>query len=78
MDEFDIVKKVFLLAVLTKEENETLTEVTKSLVNAGMFELDEGLAILQELKNDHFIVGDELSLKGMAIAQAAKQEFTLV
>jgi len=78
MEEVDIVKRVFLLAILTKEEDETLTEVTKSLVNTGMFELEEGARILQELKNDHYIVDEQLSFKGIAIAQAAKQEFTLV
>jgi polyhydroxyalkanoate synthesis regulator phasin len=77
MDEEDIVKKVFLLAILTRESGDTLEEVTKVLVNTGMFDLQEGRRILQELKNDEYIVGDELSFKGIAIAQAAQEEFRL-
>ncbi len=77
MGEIDIVKRVFLLAILTKEGEETLVEVTKSLVNTGMFELDEGLRVLQELKNEHYIVNEQLSIKGMATAKAAEAEFKL-
>ncbi len=77
MNEEDIVKRVFLLAVLTRESGETLEEVTKALVNTGMFDLQEGRQILQELKYDGYIVSDELSFKGIAIAQAAQEEFRL-
>ncbi|SFV53740.1 hypothetical protein MNB_SV-6-60 [hydrothermal vent metagenome] len=77
MNEPDINKRVFLLAILKKESDETLDDVTKSLVNAGMFELKEGREILQELKDAQYIVNDQLTIKGIAIAKEAEAEFTL-
>lgn len=77
MYEEDINKRVFLLAILKKEPNEPLLEVTKSLVNAGMFELKEGKQILKELKKAQYITNDQLTLKGITIAKAAEAEFKL-
>jgi len=77
MNEPDINKRVFLLAILKKESDETLDDVTKSLVNAGMFELKEGRELLQELKDIQYIANDQLTIKGIAIAKEAEAEFTL-
>ncbi len=77
MNEPDINKRVFLLAILKKESDETLDDVTKSLVNAGMFELKAGKKLLQELRDMQYIVNDQLTIKGIAIAKEAEAEFTL-
>jgi len=77
MNEPDINKRVFLLAILKKESDETLDDVTKSLVNAGMFDIKEGKKLLQKLKDMQYISNEQLTIKGIAIAKEAEAEFTL-
>lgn len=77
MNEADIIKRVFLLGILKKESGETLDEVTKTLVNTGMFKTKEAKRVLKELKDDKYIVNEELSIKGIAIAKEAESEFKL-
>lgn len=77
MNEEDINKRVFLLAILKKEPNETLIDITESLVNTGMFDLKEGEKILEELKEAQYIVNDQLTIKGIAVATEAEAEFKL-
>jgi len=72
-----MIKRVFLLAILKKESDETLDEVTKALVNTGMFKIKEAKRVLKELKYDKYIVDEELSIKGMAIAKETEAEFKL-
>lgn len=77
MNEEDINKRVFLLAIFKKESDETLNEVTISLVNAGMFDLRGGKQILKELREAQYIVSDQLTIKGIAVATEAEAEFKL-
>ena len=77
MNEEDINKRVFLLAIFKKDPDETLDDVTKSLVNAGMFDLQEGRQVLKELKEAQYLVNDQLSVKGIAVAIEAEAEFKL-
>jgi len=77
MSEDDIVKKVFLLSILKKEEGESLSEVLIGLVNTGMFDKKEGKKVMKELIDEQYIVNEELSMKGMIIAKNAEIEFTL-
>ena len=77
MNEDDIVKKVFLLSILKKEEGESLSEVLIGLVNTGMFDKKEGKKVMKELIDEQYIVNEELSMKGMIIAKNAEIEFTL-
>ena len=77
MNESDMIKRVFLLGILKKEPDETLDEVTKSLVNTGMFEMKEAQQVLKELKEAQYIVNEQLSIKGIAVAQEAEAEFKL-
>ncbi|MEA3418398.1 MAG: hypothetical protein U9Q90_03275 [Campylobacterota bacterium] len=78
MNEADMVKRVFLLAILKREAGETLKDVTESLVNTGMFDLREAKVVLQELKDEQYIVNDQLSIKGIAVAKEAEEEFKLI
>ena len=77
MNEEDINKRVFLLAIFKKDPDETLDDVTKSLVNAGMFDLQEGRETLKELKGAQYIVNEQLTVKGISVAMEAEAEFKL-
>ncbi len=77
MDEEWLVKKVFLLAIMKKEPDETLNETLLALVNTGMFDKKEGKKVLQELREEHYIVDNELSMKGLIVAKEAEMEFKL-
>jgi hypothetical protein len=75
MQKIDIFKKVFLLAIAKREEGESMDETMKSLVNTGMFDINEAKKVLDELRADNYIVGDNLSMTGVVVANQAEQEF---
>jgi len=73
----DIIKKVFLLALLKREEGESMKDTLESLVNTGMFEngMREAKETLKELRESNHIVGDNLSMIGVMVANEAEKEF---
>jgi len=75
MQDMDIFKKVFLLAIAKREEGESMEETMKSLVNTGMFDMSEAQKVLDELRAENYIVGDNLSMTGIVVANQAEQEF---
>lgn len=75
MRELDIIKKVFLLAISKREERETMKETLISLVNTGMFDMAEAKKVLKELREDKYIIGDNLSMTGVIEADKAEKEF---
>jgi len=75
MEELDIIKRVFLLAVAKQEEGETLDETMQSLVATGMFDMREAREVLQELRDAKYIIGDHLSMMGVVVANDAEREF---
>jgi hypothetical protein len=75
MQEIDIFKKVFLLAIAKREDGESMDETMKSLVNTGMFDINEAKKVLDELRANNYIVGDNLSMTGVVVANQAEQEF---
>ena len=75
MNELDIEKRVFLLAIAKREEGESLDDVLDMLVRTGMFDLKEGKKVLQELKDEKYIVGENLSMTGVIEADKAEKEF---
>ena len=77
MAEMDILKRVFLLAISKREEGDTMKDTMESLVNTGMFEsgMKEAKQILEELREANYIVGDNLSMTGIMVANQAEQEF---
>lgn len=77
MEELDIVKRVFLLAVSKREEGETMQETMESLVNTGMLDMKEAKQVLAALRASKHIVDDNLSMTGVMVANAAEQEFKL-
>ncbi|MCH9740940.1 MAG: hypothetical protein K0U38_08895 [Epsilonproteobacteria bacterium] len=75
MEELDIIKRVFLLAVAKREEGESMKDVLETLVNTGMFDLKEGKQVLKELRDSKHIVGENLSMTGAIEADKAEKEF---
>jgi len=75
MEELDIVKRVFLLAVSKREEGESMKDTLITLVNTGMFEMKEAKQVLAELRDAKYIVGDNLSMTGVIEADKAEKEF---
>ena len=77
MEELDIVKRVFLLAIAKREEDETMKETLESLVNTGMFDngMREAEQILESLRASNHVVGDNLSMIGVMVANEAEREF---
>jgi len=75
MEELEIEKRVFLLAVAKREEGETINEVLKMLAETGMFEIKEGREVLKELRDSNYIVGENLSMTGVMEADKAEKEF---
>ncbi|KIM03839.1 MAG: hypothetical protein KU29_10960 [Sulfurovum sp. FS06-10] len=75
MEELDIIKRVFLLAIAKREEGESMQTTIESLVNTGMFDMNEAKQVLEELRASKHIVGDNLSMMGVMVANQAEQEF---
>lgn len=73
----DINEKVLLLAILKKEENESLNDVILKLEDTGLFSLKEGKRLLKKLKNEQYIGDSFLTLKGDVIAKNVEQEFKI-
>ena len=73
----DIEKKVLLLGILKKEQDENLNDVLLRLEVAKVFTLKQGKTYLKELKAEFLIVSNELSFKGLAIAKDVEQEFKI-
>jgi len=75
MNELNIFKKVFLLAVAKREEGESIEITMKSLVNMGMFSMSEAKQVLKELRDEKYIIGDNLSMIGVMVVDRVEQEF---
>jgi len=75
MEELDIVKRVFLLAVSKREEGESMKETLQTLVNTGMFDMKEGKQVLKELRDAQYIVDNNLTMTGVIEADKAEKEF---
>ncbi len=73
----DINEKVLLLAILKKEDEESLNDIVLKLENTGLFSLKEGKKLLKKLKKEEFLSDSFLTLKGIAIAKNVEQEFKI-
>jgi hypothetical protein len=73
----DIELKVLLLAILKKQENETLTDILLSLEASKVFTLKQGKKYLKELKSERLICENELTLTGIAQAKRVEEEFKI-
>ncbi len=75
MDELN--KKVLLLAILKKEEDETLNDVIKKMDNTKVFSLKQGKKYLKELKKETLVCEDSLTMIGITKAKEAELEFKI-
>ena len=73
----EMIKKVFLLAVMKRDKGESMQTTLDALVNTGMFDEKEGEAVLNVLIKENYIVDNSLSMKGVILAQDAQREFQL-
>ena len=75
--EMNINKKVLLLAIYKKEDDETLNDVVKKMDNTKVFSLKEGKKYLKELKREEFILDNSLSMIGLVKAKEIELEFKI-
>jgi len=74
----DILKKVLLLAIYKREEDESLEDILEKLVESGAFlNLQEAKDSLQFLKDKSFIVNNSLSMLGVLEAKRAEEFFKI-
>ncbi len=77
MPQHSIEKRVFLLQMLKKPKDESIKDTILTLADTGMFTPKEGKKIKKELERDEYIKNGELTLKGIAEAKKAEEEFKL-
>ncbi|RUM67495.1 MAG: hypothetical protein DSZ05_02565 [Sulfurospirillum sp.] len=70
-------KKVLLLGIYTKEDDETIQEVLLKLEETGMFTLKEAKKLLKELKEEGYMEGSQLTLKGFDKGKEVAEEFKI-
>ncbi len=75
--ENNIEKRVLLLGIYKKEEDETIQEVLIKLEETRMFTLKEAKKLLKELKDEGYVEGSQLTLKGIERAKVVENEFKL-
>jgi len=73
----DINKKVFLLKMLKREDDESINDVIIILSDTGVFTPKEGKKIKKELERDGFIKDGRLTMLGIEEAKRAEMEFKL-
>lgn len=73
----DINKRVLLLAIYKKKDDETLTDVLKTMDNSKVFSLKEGKKYIKELRKDSYISDDNLTMLGIETAKVVELEFKI-
>ena len=73
----DIEKKVFLLAIYKKKDDESLKGIIAQMEDSKVFSFKEGKKLLKEFRNEKLIVGNGLSFSGIQEAQEIEQEFKI-
>jgi hypothetical protein len=77
MEEMSIEKRVLLLGIYKRKEDESLNEVLMQLANNGLFELKDGKKLLKELKNEEYVLDGGLSFIGIQKAKEVEAEFKI-
>lgn len=73
----DINKKVLLLAIYKKQDDETLNDILKKMDNSKVFTLKEGKKYLKELKKELLVTEQYLSMLGITKAKEIELEFKI-
>ena len=77
IENMNINKKVLLLAIYKKEEDETLIDVIKKMDNTKVFTLKEGKKYLKELRKEQLVLDDYLTMMGIVKAKEVELEFKI-
>ncbi|WP_072681662.1 hypothetical protein [Arcobacter sp. LA11] len=77
IESMNINKKVLVLAIYKKEEDETLTDVIKKMDNTKVFTLKEGKKYLKELRKEQLVLDDYLTMMGIVKAKEIELEFKI-
>jgi len=75
MDEMN--KRVFLLAIYKKEEDESLADVIKKMDNSKVFTQKQGKKYLKELKKEELVNDTSLTMLGIEKAKEVELEFKI-
>ena len=75
MNDENVVERVCLLALMKKEQEETLKDVQSMLVETGMFDMKECKKVFQMLTEEQYISNDTLTMKGVMEAKIAEEMF---
>jgi hypothetical protein len=73
----EMESRVFLLAILKKQENETIKDITEIMINTELFTQKDGKKILKQLIKEEYIANDQLTFKGVTLAKKVEREFKI-
>ena len=73
----DLNKKVLLLAIYKKREDESYKDIILMLENSRVFSVKEGKKLLKELKKEKFLDDKGLTIKGFSKAKEIESEFKI-
>lgn len=76
-EDVELLEDLFLLAMLNKESNETIDDISQILVETKSLNFDEAKEIINILKTKGAIINDSLSFLGISLANKAKEKFQL-
>jgi hypothetical protein len=76
-DDIELLEDLFLLAMLNKEPNETLDNISQMLVETKSLNFNEAKKIVTNLKIKGAIIDNSLSFLGISLANKAKEKFKL-
>lgn len=77
LEDIELLEDLFLLAMLNKESNETIDDISQILVETKSLNFDEAKEIINNLKTKGAIINDSLSFLGISLANKAKEKFQL-
>jgi hypothetical protein len=73
----DMNERILLLAILKKEQDESLMDAVIKLEDTGLFSLKEGKKLLKNLKKKQYVSDSSLTLKGELSAKKVEAEFKI-
>jgi hypothetical protein len=73
----ELLEDVFLLAMLNKEQDETLKDISSMLVDTNSLSFSEAEEIVANLQTKGAIIDENLSFLGITLANIAKEKFQL-
>ncbi|MBD3798181.1 MAG: hypothetical protein IE887_10775 [Campylobacterales bacterium] len=76
-EDTELLEDLFLLAMLNKEQDETIDDIISMLVETNSLSFDEAKEIVANLKTKGAIINDGLSFLGITLANIAKEKFQL-